>query len=130
MPGRSTMEWREVRVLGLVIIGVLLLIYGVYRVGKIFDVFASRYTLVTLVPDVAGLREGAPVTIAGQRVGQVTHIGFIPVDQKRGAPNLELQLDIAENVKDQIRRDSRAFMRAQGLLGDKYVDISPGTRRA
>jgi len=63
-------------------------------------------------------------------VGQVTHIGFIPVDQKRGAPNLELQLDIAENVKDQIRRDSRAFMRAQGLLGDKYVDISPGTRRA
>src|SRR5262245_16357845 len=102
MPGRSSLEWREVRVLGLLIIGVLLLIYGVYRVGKSFDVFASRYTLITLVPDVAGLREGAPVTIAGQRVGQVTHIGFIPVELKHGATNLELHLEVAENVKDQI----------------------------
>jgi phospholipid/cholesterol/gamma-HCH transport system substrate-binding protein len=130
MPGRSTFAWREIRVLLLVGVGLLLLIYGIYRVGKIFDVFASRYTLVTLVADVAGLREGAPVTIAGQRVGQVSKIEFIPVEQKRGATNIVLHLDVAEDVKDQIRRDSRAFMRSQGLLGDKYVDISPGTKRS
>jgi phospholipid/cholesterol/gamma-HCH transport system substrate-binding protein len=114
----------------MVLVGVLLLIYGVYRVGTIFDVFAKRYTLITLVTDAAGLREGAPVTIAGQRVGQVTEITFIPVEKKRGPANILLHLAVAEEVKNQIRRDSRAFMRAQGLLGDKYVDISPGTRRA
>ena len=125
--GRLTFGPQRIRVVLLIIVGLLLLIYAVYRVGKIFDVFASRYTLVTTVSSVAGLREGAPVTLAGQRVGQVKAIDFIPVEQKRGADNLVVQLDISEDVRDQIRRDSRAYLRAQGLLGDKYVDISAGT---
>lgn len=125
--GRLTFGPQRIRVVVLIIVGVLLLIYAVYRVGKIFDVFASRYTLVTMVSSVAGLREGAPVTLAGQRVGQVKAIDFIPVERKRGTDNLVVQLDISEEVRDQIRRDSRAYLRAQGLLGDKYVDISAGT---
>ena len=128
MPKRSGFELSRIRVLVLVIVGTALLVYAAYRVGKIFDVFASRYTLVTLVPDVAGLREGAPVTIAGQRVGQVSAIDFIPLERKRGEENLLVELEVAEDVRDQIRTDSRVFLRAQGLLGDKYVDISPGTR--
>jgi phospholipid/cholesterol/gamma-HCH transport system substrate-binding protein len=125
--GRRTFGAQRIRVVGLLVIGLLLLAYGVYRVGKIFDVFASRYTLITTVPNVVGLREGAPVTLSGQRVGQVKRISFIPVEQKRGEANLVVQLDIAEEVQNQIRRDSRAFMRAQGLLGDKYIDITAGT---
>jgi phospholipid/cholesterol/gamma-HCH transport system substrate-binding protein len=127
MVGQRTFGWPRIRVAVLVVVGALLLAYGVYRVGKIFDVFASRYTLVTMVSSVIGLREGAPVTVAGQRVGQVKTIAFIPVERKRGDNNLVLELDIAEEVMNQIRRDSRAFLRAQGLLGDKYIDISAGT---
>src|SRR5688572_29034175 len=112
--GRLTFGAERVRVVILIIVGLLLLAYAMYRVGKIFDVFASRYALVTTVNSVAGLREGAPVTLAGQRVGQVKTIEFIPVERKRGAENLVLVLDISEDVKDQIRRDSRAFLRAQG----------------
>ena len=40
------------------IIGILLLAYGTYRVGKVFDVFSSRYELAMLVPSVLGLRDG------------------------------------------------------------------------
>jgi len=111
----------------LVVIGTLLLAYGVYRVGKIFDVFASRYTLITMVPSVVGLREGAPVTVVGQRVGQVKSIQFIPVEQKHGDENLLIVLKVSQDVQSQIRADSRAYLRSQGLLGDKYVDISTGT---
>lgn len=126
---RHTTDWNSrVRVLALTIVGLLLLVYGVYRVGKIFDVFASRYTLITMVNDVAGLREGAPVTVAGQRVGQVSEIDFLPVTRKTGTANLRVVLEVNEAASDQIRRDSRVFLRAQGLLGDKFVDISPGTR--
>jgi phospholipid/cholesterol/gamma-HCH transport system substrate-binding protein len=123
-------NWRQTRVVGLVIIGVLLLIYGVYRVGKVFDVFASRYELTTLVPTALGLRPGAPVTLAGQRIGQVKTIEFIPVDRKIGENNLRVVIAVAEEVQDQIRSDSRAFLRTQGLLGDKFVDIAPGTSGA
>jgi phospholipid/cholesterol/gamma-HCH transport system substrate-binding protein len=123
---RSAFEWRQVRVALLGAAGLLLLAYGVYRVGRIFDVFADRYEIVTLVPSALGLREGAPVTLAGQRIGQVSAIDFIPVRRKRGDANLSVRLAISEEVRDQIRADSRAFLRTQGLLGDKFVDIVPG----
>ena len=127
---RRNFEWRHVRVAALMVVGLLLLLYSVYQVGKIFDVFASRYEIRALVPSALGLREGAPVTLAGQRVGQVTRIEFIPIERKRDDNNLALTLALSVDVRDQIRRDSRAFFRTQGLLGDKYVDIEPGSSGA
>jgi phospholipid/cholesterol/gamma-HCH transport system substrate-binding protein len=125
--GQRTFEWRQIRVGALILVALLLLVYATYRVGKIMDVFARRYEVTTLVPSGLGLREGAPVTLAGQRIGQVSRIDFIPVPQKVGDNNLRLTLAITEEVKDQIRNDSRAFLRTQGLLGDKFIDIAPGS---
>lgn len=127
---RRGFEWRQVRVAALVAASALLLIYAVWRVGAIFDVFADRYELVTFVPSALGLREGAPVTLAGQRIGQVAAIEFVPVREKREGVNLRVRLAISDEVQDQIRADSRAFLRTQGLLGDKFVDIQPGSVRA
>jgi phospholipid/cholesterol/gamma-HCH transport system substrate-binding protein len=130
MKGRRTFGRQRFKVGALIVAGLFLLGYGVYRVGKIFDVFASRFSVMILLNSVAGLREGAPVTLAGQRVGQVKRIEFIPLEQKRGNANLTVELKISRKVQQQIRRDSRAYLRAQGLLGDKYIDISAGTLRA
>ncbi|HEX6309835.1 MAG TPA: MlaD family protein [Longimicrobiales bacterium] len=127
---RSLFDWRQARVAGLVLISLLLLAYGVYRVGEVFDVFASRYELTTLVPTALGLRPGAPVTLAGQRIGQVKAIEFIPIERKTGGNNLRVVIAVADEVQDQIRADSRAFLRTQGLLGDKFVDIEPGSSGA
>jgi phospholipid/cholesterol/gamma-HCH transport system substrate-binding protein len=124
---RGNFGARQMRVMALGIIGVILLIYGIYRVGKVFDVFSTRYELAMLVPSVLGLRDGAPVTLAGQRIGQVSEIVFLPVGEKVGANNLRVTLALARDVREQIRADSRAFLRTQGLLGDKFVDIAPGS---
>lgn len=127
---RSPFEWRQVRVGGLIILGLLLLLYGGYKIGKVLDVFAKRYELVTFAPSVLGLRAGAPVTLAGQQIGQVKSIDFIPVNKKRNGNNLRIVVALSEDVKDQVRRDSKAYFRTQGLLGDKFVDIEPGTVNA
>ncbi|HEX2166718.1 MAG TPA: MlaD family protein [Longimicrobiales bacterium] len=127
---RSMFDWKQGRVALLVVVSTLLLAYGVYRVGKIFDIFADRYELSTLVPSALGLRPGAPVTLAGQRIGQVKAIEFIPVNVKVGENNLRVVIAVDEGVQEQIRADSRAFLRTQGLLGDKFVDIEPGTSGA
>ncbi len=124
---RKTFEWRQARVAGLIILGLLVLAFAIYRVGKIYDVFADRYSIVTLLPDVSGLREGALVTLAGQRVGKVEDIEFIPMRQKRGNEHLLVKLEVGEAAREQIRTDSRATVRSQGVLGDKFIDISPGT---
>lgn len=125
--GLSRFDWSQVRVGALALVALAILAYGVYRVGTIFDVFAERYTLVTPVESVAGLREGAAVTLAGQRVGQVDALEFIPVAEARDTNHIVMYLSIARGVQPQIRRDSRAFIRTQGIIGEKYVDISPGS---
>ena len=118
---------RQVRVGAVVVVALMLLGYAVYQVGRLFDVFAERYPLVTLVESSGGLIEGAPVTLAGQRIGQVEQIRFIPVDQRAGGANLSVRLSLSEQVQEQVREDSRASLRTQGLLGDRFVDISPGS---
>lgn len=124
---RGEGEWRQVRVGALILVSLLLLVYALYRVGQVMDVFARRYEITALVPSALGLREGAPVTLAGQRIGQVRRIEFIPVHRKVGENNLQVTLAISQQVQDQIRGDSRAFLRTQGLLGDRFVDIAPGS---
>ncbi len=130
MPRRGEgLEWSQVRVGAVIVLAIVVLVLAIFSVGKLLNLFAKRYTIVTLVPSAAGLPKGAPVTLAGQRVGQVQSIDFIPLVQKRGRFNVIVRLAIAREVAEQIRRDSKAMMRTQGLLGDKYIDIAPGTLR-
>lgn len=118
---------RQLRVGTVVILALLLLGYSIFQVGKLFDVFASRYELLTLVESSVGLIEGAPVTLAGQRIGQVSEIRFIPVERRVRGANIVVRLSINQDVQEQVREDSEASLRTQGLLGDRFVDITPGS---
>lgn len=118
---------RQIRVGVLLIVALLVLALGIFQVGRLFDVFASRYPLVTLFETSGGLIAGSPVTLAGQRVGQVESIEFLPVDDRRDSANIVVRLSVNRDVQDQIRTDSRAVLQTQGLLGDRFVDISPGS---
>lgn len=120
-------DWSQVRVGVVIIVGLLILAFGILQVGALFDVFADRYTLFMPVRTTGGLIEGAPVTLAGKRVGQVDDIEFIPLRRQRGADNLMLSLEIDEDVQEHIREDSEGRIRTQGLVGEMYVDIDPGT---
>jgi phospholipid/cholesterol/gamma-HCH transport system substrate-binding protein len=58
----------------------------------------------------------------------VESIDFLPLD---GRPeNLSIELSINENIREYVRADSYARVRTQGLLGDRYVDIAPGSPEA
>lgn len=127
---RSGFDWGRLRLVGLLLVALLLLAYGVYKAGQVLDVFAERYELVTLLSSASGLRVGAPVTLAGQRVGQVEEIEFIPVERQRAGNHLTLSLSVSTDVRQQIRADSRAQVKTQGLLGDKLLEITPGTATA
>lgn len=123
---RGTFEWRQVRVGVFLLVALALLAYGIIRVGELFDVFAKRYALVTLLPSASGVLEGSPVTLAGQRVGQVERIEFLKPGEDAGN-HLSLTLSINQEVRDHIRANSLVRVRTQGLLGDRFIDIAPGT---
>lgn len=118
---------RQIRVGTVLIVALLILAFGIFQVGSLFDVFASRYTLVTLIDGSGGLTSGSPVTLAGQRVGQVQSIEFLPVEERTDSANLIVHFSVNDGVRDQIRGDSRAILQSQGVLGDRFLNILPGS---
>jgi phospholipid/cholesterol/gamma-HCH transport system substrate-binding protein len=126
MKRSSFITWDQLRV-GLVILVALgILTLAIYKLGQAANLFAKRYDLIAYLKEANGLLEGGQVTLAGQLAGTVKKIEFLPVDADT-TRNLRITLAIDQNLQDQIRTDSKAQVRTMGLLGDKVLDITPGT---
>ena len=122
----SFISWEQLRV-GLVLLaGLAILVVAVFRLGAAANLFGGRYSLIAILPNANGLRVGASVMIAGKLAGTVEAIDFLPVDRDT-TRNVRLQLALAEENQVQVRGNSTARVRPEGLLGDKVVDITPGT---
>lgn len=131
MKRARAITWEEVRVAVLLVAGLAILGVGVFYVGETGSVFGQRYRLVTLMESSSGLAPGAMVQLAGQPVGQVAEIRFIPVEERpETGEKVAVWLSIDRAVQHQIRGDSRAVIQTQGLLGDRLVNIEPGGRAA
>jgi phospholipid/cholesterol/gamma-HCH transport system substrate-binding protein len=116
------------RVAALAIVALAILAYAIIRLGEAARLFTRRYSLYAFVPNASGLREGGQVTVAGQLAGSITKIEFLPVDNDT-TRNLKITVQIDETLQQQVRMDSRVMLRNQGLLGDRFFDITPGTPR-
>jgi len=124
MAQRKQLTWSELRVGMFVLAGLIILMVGIFYVtGAGF--LGPKYRLITYLPEVEGMKVGAPVDVDGVQVGNVQSISLtrLPEDHKR---NIMLVLRIERKYQDQIRSDSKASLVTQGLLGDRYVTITRG----
>lgn len=114
---------RELKV-GVFVTGLLLAMAGsIFVVGGSSDMLEDRYTLYGSWADVAGMKEGAVVRLAGWDVGEVAAIRF---SDDLGVKELFVELKIRDRYRSRIRQDSEARIDTVGVLGDKYVAISMG----
>lgn len=126
---RSTfITWEQLKVGSVILVALLIMVVAIFRLGQAANLFSERYELVAFLPTANGLREGGSVTVAGQLSGIIKKIEFLPVDGDT-TRNLRVTVALDEALKPQVREDSRAKIRTLGLLGDKMLDISPGTPR-
>ncbi|MBA2684431.1 MAG: MCE family protein [Gemmatimonadaceae bacterium] len=126
---RSTfITWDQLKVGALILAAIAVLTIAVVKLGEAADLFTKRYTLVTFLSNSNGLQKGGTVTLAGQLAGNVKTIDFLPPsgDTTR---NLRVTLEVESRLRGLIREDSRIKLKSLGLLGDKVLDISPGTPR-
>ena len=128
MKRSSYLTWDQLKVGALILVAIIILAFAILRLGQAGNLFGKRYHLVAFVGNVSGLRIGGPVTVAGQLAGSIDDIRFLPVDQDT-TRNLKIILQVNQSLQAQVRQDSRAKIKTQGLLGDKVLDISPGTPR-
>src|SRR5437899_6860307 len=117
---------REVR-LGLFIVMTLLIFAaGVFWIGEKQFLFHSTYRLVAEFQNVAGLNAGAEVRVGGIHEGTVRQI------QLPARPNEKARvlMDLGERTQNVIKKDSVASIRTEGLVGDKFVEISFGSEQS
>ncbi len=126
MKRSAAITWDQLKVGLTIVVAIAVIGVAILKLGQSAHLFASRYTLVTFVPGTAGLRVGGQVTVAGQLAGSVKAVDFLPVDRDT-TRNLRITVEIDRALQSQVRRDSQAKLKTQGLLGDKIFDISPGT---
>ena len=90
--------------------------------GSIQDILKPKVTIYAEFNDVKGLREGAPVWFSGIEIGSVSGMEFMPKNKIRVA------MSIDKETLRYLKKDSHATILTLGLLGDKYIEISPGTK--
>jgi len=81
---------------------------------------APSYTVSAQFDDIGGLKVGAPVTMAGVRIGRVNTIAIDPSDY-RATVTMAI-----ERHYDQIPDDSNAAIQTSGLLGANYIALTAG----
>lgn len=98
-------------------VGLVCLAYVSLKLGDISLWNGSSYDIHAKFSTVSGLKEKATVTMAGVHIGQVRRIGL-----KDG--QAFVTMSIKKDVK--LEEDSIASIKTMGLIGDKYVAVSPG----
>jgi phospholipid/cholesterol/gamma-HCH transport system substrate-binding protein len=109
-----------------VVLALLILATGVFLIGSQQAMFQSTYPVKAHFHNVAGLTEGADVRVAGIHKGTVTRIDL----PHRPDQDVTVEMDLASPTHDVVKTDSVVFIRSEGLVGDKYVEISFGSPEA
>ena len=124
---RSTfITWDQLKVGSIILLAIAVFFVAIVKLNAAVGLFTKRYELVALLNNASGLRVGGSVTVAGQLAGTVKEIEFLPIDEDT-LRNLRVVFEIDEKLKTQVRENSQAKLKTLGLLGDKVLDINPGT---
>lgn len=102
-----------------VMLGVAAFTYLAVTVGGVRFTDQPGYTLQARFTNISGLRPGAIIEAAGVRIGTVGAIEFDP-------DNYEAIVSLRINEGVPVQEDAIAAIRTQGIIGEKFVKISPG----
>jgi phospholipid/cholesterol/gamma-HCH transport system substrate-binding protein len=100
-----------------VLIGIMALGYLSIKLGRVSILGGGAYEVTADFPSVGGLKAGSTVEIAGVEIGRVEAINLV-------AYQARVTLRINSGVK--LQEDSIASIKTKGLIGEKYLRISPG----
>jgi len=103
----------------MVFIGLLCVTYLTVKLGKLELMGDDYYVLKAHFISIAGLKPGSPVEMAGVEIGKV---GGITLDQKEQVADVALKIRNGIIVTD----DAIVSVKTSGLIGDKYIKITPG----
>ncbi len=99
------------------IIGFFCFAYLSVRLGNLPLLGENKYPLKARFGSISGLKKGATIEVAGVVIGKVDGIALVNYEAV-------VHMLIDDDVK--LPDDTIASIRTQGIIGDKYIKMSPG----
>ncbi len=100
-----------------VLAGIICLGYLSIKLGKMEIVGGKGYEVYAIFSNSGGIKTGSNIVLAGVEVGRIKNITLENYQAK-------IVLSLHQNVK--IQEDAIASIKTKGLVGEKYIEISPG----
>src|SRR3970282_170733 len=121
MPRTRSLAWAELKI-GLVsIFSIVMATILIFLLSGEGGFFWQRYPLKTVFADIPGLKEGAPVRLAGVEIGSVTDITF-------SGDRVEVLMELGRANQPRITSTSVASLGSVSLLGEAAVDITASSQ--
>ena len=102
-----------------VIAGSLLLILGLYMIGKNKNIFGRTITITAYFDNISGLQPGNNVRYSGIDIGTVDGVRIL------NDSTIEVSMNIKDEMVEIVRMNSFASIGTDGLMGNKLINIDP-----
>src|SRR5437763_15700703 len=122
MPRTRSLAWSELKIGVLTILAITIAIVTVFMLTGGRGFFWQRYNLKARFDNVAGLKSGSPVRVAGVEVGTVTSVDDFVGEQ------IDVTMQVNKTMTSRITTGSTAYLGSVSLLGESAVDITPSTK--
>ncbi len=99
------------------LIGIFSLAFISIKLGRLEVLGSKGYSLYAEFEDAGGIKAGADVDIAGVSIGKVKSVRL---------DNYQALVEFTINKNVKIQADSIASIKTKGLIGEKFVEITPG----
>jgi phospholipid/cholesterol/gamma-HCH transport system substrate-binding protein len=117
------MSKRNLAVGVFIIVGLVLFATGIFMIGNRHEAFAKYVFLYTEFADLGGISKGSKVQVAGMDAGQVTKINVPQSPSGR----FRVKMKIDEQFAGLVRTDSFVSVDTEGVVGNTFLTIHPGS---
>lgn len=116
-----SLDPRKKAIIGIATIAIIF-VFGLVFVGIENHWFERDNTYFTILDDADGLRKGTPITLSGLKIGKISSV---TVDDEN---KILVRLKISRRYRNKLKKDSLARVVRALVIGDKKIDIVPGTK--
>jgi phospholipid/cholesterol/gamma-HCH transport system substrate-binding protein len=121
MPRTRSLAWSELKIGIVSLFALVIAAMTIFMVSGEGGFFWQRHSIKTIFSDIQGLKEGAPVRVAGVEVGSVTKMDFV-------GDRVEVTMEVGNEQRSRITNRSVASLGSVSLLGEAAVDITANSQ--
>lgn len=115
---------KKIKVGFFIVVGFLLFVVAIFVLGGKDNLFTPTFVLKSEFESVSGLKSGSSVRLNGIVVGKVDGVDI------ETSNKVMVTMTLEESIRKFIKKDSKATIGSDGLVGNKIIDISPGSPTA